>query len=102
MKLLQDLYDEYFGQNFDRLRDFKKWYLDVMRERYSCIHFSIQNEGLDPFVKDWKFINQMPDKFGPTKSLIKKNAKVNNVKKTESKQNNAPGFIMPFLKFKKK
>jgi len=44
----------------------------------------------------------MPDKFGPTKSLIKKNAKVNNVKKTESKQNNAPGFIMPFLKFKKK
>lgn len=82
MKLLNDLYDEYFSSYFDRFKDFKAFYMDIIKEKYSCIHFSIHQEGLDINVKNWSIItNQDQYVLKKTKSNVKKPVK----KKEEDK-----------------
>ena len=75
MKLLNDLYDEYFSQFYDKFRDFKNNYLMWTKEKYACIHFSMHDDGIDVDVKNWNILKNQIEKFKPTnaiKSIVKK------------------------------
>ena len=62
MKLLADFYDEYFSMMFENFRDFKQFYLEATKEKNSCIHFSLHQDGIDINVKNW-MINREKDKI---------------------------------------
>jgi len=73
VKLLQDMYDEYFSMMFNSFEDFKIFYLMATQDKNTSIHYSLHQEGIDPFVKDWQ-INLNKDKITlkPTQSTYKK------------------------------
>ena len=88
MKLLNDLYDEYFSQFNDKFRDFKSNYLIWTKQKYSCIHFSMHDDGIDIDVKNWNILKNQIEKFKPTnaiKTIIKKT--------NETPNNNSLRFI---------
>ena len=75
MKLLNDLYDEYFSQFYDKFRDFKNNYLLWTKEKYASIHFSMHDDGIDIDVKNWNIFKNQIEKFKATnaiKTIIKK------------------------------
>ena len=88
MKLLNDLYDEYFSQFKDKFRDFKTDYLSWTKEKYSCIHFSLHDEGIDVNVKNWNIISNQAEGFKPTQAL-----KTITAKKPEETNKNSIRFI---------
>jgi len=73
IKLLEDIYYEFFSLMFESFKDFKEFYLLATQEKNTCIHYSLHMEGIDPFVKDWQ-INLNKDKITlkPTQSTYKK------------------------------
>ena len=51
VKLLEDLYDEYFSMLFDNFKQFKQFYTASTAEPNSCLHFSLHQDGIDTNVK---------------------------------------------------
>ena len=88
MKLLNDLYDEYFSQFKDKFKDFKSSYLIWTKEKYSCIHFSLHDEGIDVNVKNWNILKNQIEGFKPTQAL-----KTITAKKPEETNKNSIRFI---------
>jgi len=76
MKLLDDFYQEYFSMMFENFREFKQFYLEATKEKNSCIHFSLQQDGIDINVKNWN-INKNKDsiKLKPTANTHKQTKK---------------------------
>jgi len=94
MKLLADFYDEYFSMMFDDFKQFKQFYLEATKEKNSCIHFSLHQNGIDPFVKDW-MINREKDtiKLKPTSNTHK-------IKKEEQQPKKIAGLQISFNRYK--
>ena len=71
VKLLEDIYYEFFSMLFETFKHFKQFYLESTQEKNSCIHFSIHQEhaDLDINVKNWN-INKEKDtiKLKPTQN----------------------------------
>ena len=88
MKLLNDLYDEYFSQFYNKFKDFKSNYLLWTKEKYTCINFSMHDQGIDIDVKNWNILQNQIEKFKATnaiKSIVKKT--------NETPNNNSLRFI---------
>ena len=60
MKLLDDLYQEFFSMLFDNFLQFKKFYVEATKEQNTCLHFSLHLNGIDINVKNWN-INKHKD-----------------------------------------
>ena len=72
VKLLEDLYDEYFSMLFDNFKQFKQFYTSSTAEANSCLHFSLHQDGIDTNVKHWDInenqISDLKPTHGPTKT----------------------------------
>lgn len=95
MKLLQDMYDEYFSMLFDSFIDFKAFYTQITEEKNTCIHFSLHLDGIDPFVKEWR-INSQKDSI----TLKPTHAKTQPKKKEEQPKSSGLHIKPMFRKYK--
>jgi len=96
VKLLEDLYYEFFSMLFENFKHFKHFYLEATREKNTCIHFSIHQDSLDLDinVKNWN-INKEKDniKLKPTQNNHKQ------TKKEEPKK--IAGLQIKFTRYRK-
>lgn len=98
VKLLEDLYYEFFSMMFENFKSFKEFYVEATNYKNSCMHYSIHQEtmDIDPFVKDWD-INKNKDsiKLKPTTNTHKAKKK-----EEEEKKNYTGGLKISFNKYK--
>jgi hypothetical protein len=57
-KLLNDLYDEYFGMQFDSFKLFMQIYTEVMKEKYNSVLCSLHVTDIDTYTNDWVILKQ--------------------------------------------
>lgn len=94
VKLLEDIYYEFFSMMFDSFRDFKHFYTENTKENNSSMHFSLHTSGIDPFVKDWK-INVNRDNI---QLEATKNTRITNKDNDKTARKTAPPININFFK----
>jgi len=61
VKLLEDVYYEFFSMMFQSFKDFKQFYTNATSEKNTSLHFSLHMNGIDPYVRDWNINKQKQD-----------------------------------------
>jgi len=95
VKLLEDIYYEFFSMLFEKFKSFKDFYVETTKEKNSCIHFSIHQDGIDINVKNW-MINREKDKI-----KLKPTANTHKIKKEEQQPKKIAGLQIKFTRYRK-